>query len=162
MLLSCSQNIQVENHFFKMKGIWGWLEAPKRKKQGSLHSKDAQSHMTPSLYLCFIVHRQSLIWDKDMVGMVFVHVCTLVNPRRACAARVTVIGSVCTVCLLLHISLLECLFVCTNDTTYLINGQWRSEIMSGFLWKCSVAKLFRRRLPSCSLCKSTAKSKLAN
>ena len=37
---------------------------------------------------------------------------TLVNPRRACAARVTVLGSVClSVCLLSHISPMERLFV---------------------------------------------------
>ena len=36
----------------------------------------------------------------------------LINPRRACAARVTVVGSVCLcVCLLSHISPLERLFV---------------------------------------------------
>ena len=36
----------------------------------------------------------------------------LINPRRACAARVTVVGSVClSVCLLSHISPLERLFV---------------------------------------------------
>ena len=36
----------------------------------------------------------------------------IINPRRACAARVTVVGSVCLfVCLLLYISLLERLFV---------------------------------------------------
>ena len=37
---------------------------------------------------------------------------TVVNPRRACAARVTVVGSVCVcVCLLSHISPTERLFV---------------------------------------------------
>ena len=37
---------------------------------------------------------------------------SIINPRRACAARVTVVGFVClSVCLLLSISLLECLFV---------------------------------------------------
>ena len=37
---------------------------------------------------------------------------TIINPRRACAARVTVVGSVCLcVCLLSHISPLERLFV---------------------------------------------------
>ena len=37
---------------------------------------------------------------------------TFVNPRRACAARVTVVGSVClSVCSLSHISPLERLFV---------------------------------------------------
>ena len=36
----------------------------------------------------------------------------IVNPRRACAARVTVVGSVCvSVCLLSHISPMERLFV---------------------------------------------------
>ena len=35
----------------------------------------------------------------------------VVNPRRACAARVTVVGSVCvSLCPLLYSSLLECLF----------------------------------------------------
>ena len=44
------------------------------------------------------------------MGDVTSHVPVLVNPRRACAARVTVVGSVC-VCLLSQISLLEHLFV---------------------------------------------------
>ena len=36
----------------------------------------------------------------------------IINPRRACAARVTVVGSVCVcVCLLSHISPMERLFV---------------------------------------------------
>ena len=36
---------------------------------------------------------------------------TIINPRRACTARVTVVGFAClSVCLLLYISLLECLF----------------------------------------------------
>ena len=44
------------------------------------------------------------------------HMNRLVNPRRACAARVTVVGSVClcvcvSVCLLSHISPMERLFV---------------------------------------------------
>ena len=40
------------------------------------------------------------------------HLALLVNPRCACAARVTVVRSVCVyVCLLSHISPLECLFI---------------------------------------------------
>ena len=48
---------------------------------------------------------------------------TVINPRRACAARVTVVGSVClSVCLLSHISPTERLFVlktlsCTQPAT---------------------------------------------
>ena len=38
--------------------------------------------------------------------------CCVINPRRACAARVTVVGSVCvSVCLSGHISPMERLFV---------------------------------------------------
>ena len=48
------------------------------------------------------VHVQCTVWIRDKV----------INPRRTCAARVTVVGSVCLfVCLLSHISPLECLFV---------------------------------------------------
>ena len=51
----------------------------------------------------------------------------LINPRRACAAMVTVVGSVChmssvclcvCLCLLSHISPTEPLFVLKNDVTY--------------------------------------------
>ena len=43
----------------------------------------------------------------------------LINPRRACAARVTVVGSVCVcVCLLSHISPMERLFVLKNAVMY--------------------------------------------
>ena len=37
--------------------------------------------------------------------------CTLTNPRRACAARVTVVGSVCVCVCVCHISPMERLFV---------------------------------------------------
>ena len=61
-----------------------------------------------------------------MVSCSFVGLCVstnsyiIINPRRACAARVTVVGFVClcvylsvcmSVCALLYISPLECLFV---------------------------------------------------
>ena len=39
------------------------------------------------------------------------HAHDVFNPRCACAARVTVVGFVCAVCLLSHISLLERLFI---------------------------------------------------
>ena len=35
------------------------LKHQKGRNKGLLHSKDAQSYMTPSLYLCVIVHNQS-------------------------------------------------------------------------------------------------------
>ena len=41
---------------------------------------------------------------------------TMINPRRACASRVTVVGSVCvSVCASTHFSILCCP---KNDTTY--------------------------------------------
>ena len=44
-----------KNHFFKMKGGYrDGLKHQKGRNKGSLHSKDAQSYMTPSLYLCSI------------------------------------------------------------------------------------------------------------
>ena len=43
---------------------------------------------------------------------------TVVNPRRPCAARVTVVGFVCV-----SISLLECLFVSKKDTIYLTGNE---------------------------------------
>ena len=46
---------------------------------------------------------------KDILGPICI---VIINPRRACAARVTVVGSVCVcVCLLSHISPMERLFV---------------------------------------------------
>ena len=53
----------------------------------------------------------------------------VVNPRRACAARVTVVGSVClSVCLSVCVSVTQHLtspmFVrLTNDTTYLTGNE---------------------------------------
>ena len=44
-----------KNHFFKMKGGYrDGLKHQKGRNKGSLHSKVAQSYMTPSLYLCSI------------------------------------------------------------------------------------------------------------
>ncbi|CAI8052914.1 hypothetical protein GBAR_LOCUS28945 [Geodia barretti] len=46
-----------KNHFFKMKGGYrDGLKHQKGRNKGSLHSKDAQSYMTPSLYLCLILN----------------------------------------------------------------------------------------------------------
>ena len=63
---------------------------------------------------------QLLLRSKGYAGHIYVWPEStpdeVVNPRRACTARVTVVGSVCLsvslcVCLLLNISPLECLFV---------------------------------------------------
>ena len=51
------------------RGYRDGLKHQKGRNKGSLHSKVAQSYMTPSLYLCFIVFEQSLISNKD-IGMV--------------------------------------------------------------------------------------------
>ena len=54
----------------------------------------------------------------------------LVNPRRACAARVTVLG----------VSVFSNIHSC-HKRYYVLRGGWRSEILCGFLWKFSVAKI---------------------
>ena len=46
-----------KNLFFKMKGGYrDGLKHQKGRNKGLLHSKDAQSYMTPSLYLCLILN----------------------------------------------------------------------------------------------------------
>ena len=71
----------------------------------------------------------------------------LINPRCACAARVTVVGFVClSVCLSVCYSTSHLSNVCSSQKRYhLPNGRRRSENLWGFLWKCSVAKLERFR-----------------
>ena len=51
--------------------------------------------------------------------------CCLINPRRACAARVTVVGSVCVfVCLSVTQHLTSRTFIRpTNDMTYLTGDE---------------------------------------
>ena len=58
-------------------------------------------------YLCTDVVREGSMC-LNHPALVYKHPAYLVNPRRACAARVTVVGSVC---LLSHISPMERLFV---------------------------------------------------
>ena len=50
---------------------------------------------------------------------------SVINPRRACAARVTVVGSVClSVCVSVTQHLTSPMFVrLTNDTTYLTDNE---------------------------------------
>ena len=51
----CLYIYKWKNHFFKMKGGYrDGLKHQKGRNKGSLHSKVAQSYMTPSLYLCSI------------------------------------------------------------------------------------------------------------
>ena len=51
-----------KNHFFKMKrGYRDGLKHQKGRNKGSLHSKDAQSYMTPSLYICLILINKTKI-----------------------------------------------------------------------------------------------------
>ena len=71
-----------------------------------MSSPDKHAHLLSQKYIDFL-------WCMDLLWCVVILAC-VVNPRRACAARVTVeLGlSVClSVCLLLSISLLGCLFV---------------------------------------------------
>ena len=72
-----------KNHFFKMKGGYrDGLKYQKGRNKGSLHSKVAQSYMTPSLYLCFIVYKGSFISNKDigMASCSFVQLCCVMTP----------------------------------------------------------------------------------
>ena len=66
--------LQVQKSF--LQNEWGYRDGLKYQKG---HSKDAQSYMTPSLYF---VHKQSLIWDKDirMVSCSFVQLCCVMTP----------------------------------------------------------------------------------
>ena len=71
----------------------------------------------------------------------------VINPRRACAARVTVLGlCVCCVCVCVYLSIcllpFHVIIRATNDTN-LLSGGWRLKSVSDFLWKCFVAKLER-------------------
>ena len=68
-----------------------------------------------------------------------------INPRRACAARVTVLGLCVCLCVCVSVTqhlTLHVIICATNDTNLLSCG-WRSKILSDFLWKCFVAKLER-------------------
>ena len=69
----------------------------------------------------------------------------IINPRRAWAARVTVVVRVC-VCVSVCLSvtpLLECSFVSQTIYTTYLTGNEGQKFLNGFLWKCSVAKLER-------------------
>ena len=70
-----------------------------------------------------------------------IHGSLFLNPRRACAVRVTVVVSVCLcVCVSVTLNLTCRMFVrLTNDTTYLTGNKGRTV----FSEKCSVAKLER-------------------
>ena len=64
-----------------------------------------------------------------------------INPRRTCAARVTILGLCVYVSLTQHLTF-HTIIRATNNTN-LLSGGWRSKILSDFLWKCFVAKLER-------------------
>ena len=72
---------------------------------------------------------------------------SVINPRRARAARVTVLGLCVCVCVCVSVCVsvtqhltLHVIIHATNDSN-LPSGGWRSKILSDFLWKCFVAKL---------------------
>ena len=57
----------------------------------------------------------------------------IINPRRVCAAKVTVFGLCVSVCVSVtqHLTF-HAIIRATNDTN-LLNGGWRSKILSDFL-----------------------------
>ena len=105
----------------------------------SMPQNRVDSLMTLKLYEMFFVATVA-------AGQVYLNNCECrsvtifsFNPRRACAARGTVVGFVCVCYSQSHFS-----SVCSSQKGYdLIYGQWRAESLWGFLWKCSVAKLER-------------------
>ena len=60
----------------------------------------------------------------------------IINPRRACAARV----GLC-VCLSITQHLTFHVTIHATQDTNLISSEWKSKILSDFLWKCFIAKL---------------------
>ena len=81
----------------------------------------------------------SAIWQLTSL------LCPFINPRRACASRVTVLGlCVCvSVCVSVTQHLTLHVFIRATNDTNLLGGGWRSKILSDFVWKCFVAKLER-------------------
>ena len=82
--------------------LFGRLVARSGRKRGN-----RQTDGRPTLAAHARRGRSYLVYIRQL------QFCSFFNPRRACAARVTVVGSVCTlcVCLLSHISPKERLFV---------------------------------------------------
>ena len=62
-----------------------------------------------------------------------------INPRRACAAKVTVVGFVClSVCY----ATAHLWSVCLSwNWCHVLNGQWRSKHLGGYLWNLSIAEI---------------------
>ena len=76
-------------------------------------------------------------------GLTLLSLKIIFNPRRACAARVTVLGlSVClSVCVSVTQHLTFHVIIRSTNDTNLLSGGWRSKILTNFLWKCFVAKV---------------------
>ena len=101
-LVNVSQAIlyKWKNHFSEMKGNVGMSPHEKEDKQEDAYTK-TESHSTLSLHLFFVyklflsLHFRVVIHLSIILQCILNFRCTLFNPWRACAARVTVVGSVC-------------------------------------------------------------------
>ena len=96
-------------------------------------------HHTEVFCMCKnLMYKVFAIWNVLKAIWVLFIPSGIINPRRACAARVTVLG-LC-VCLLVNISHLTGLFVPQTILTFLTVDEG-SKRLSDFLWKCFIAKL---------------------
>ena len=74
---------------------------------------------------------ESVFFNLLLAHMITIRILGVINPRRACAARVTVVGSVC-VCLSVTQHLASRTFIRpTNDMTYL-TGDEGQKFCGGF------------------------------
>ena len=114
-------------------------------------------HSTECLGICLVdqwleqSRGQSGVGSSPTKNTQFVFLCfamywwSLINPRRACAVRVTVVGSVCLcVCPLLNISPLERLFV-----SHSVPHTQRAAKVRNFVWfSLKMLRCRARELPS--------------
>ena len=99
---------KVKSRFMVMKNFYVY-----RKQFPLILAYAVTIHKCQGLSLdCAIVDLSAEVFSDGMAYVALSRVRWLINPRRACAARVTVVGSVCLcVCMLSHISPTERLFV---------------------------------------------------
>ena len=122
------------------------------------HSKDGYWHVYRHKTMCTwmrvtaVLSRHFIFWKKNLNILFCIQVpskhywageqpCTFV----ILSVHATVLGLCVCVCVCVCVSVTQYLTFhviirAINDTN-LLSGGWRSKILSGFLWKCFVAKL---------------------